>query len=170
MPVKYRKNCKVCVAIDANKTLMNQLYETRAFRPGGESVLHFSERTGLHYKSLNNHLKNHQFIDDNDLTTRQMARLHEVKSQKIISTLTSTVTARQDVLDLLYAKIMQHGDITIGKDISLKDAMSLLLTASKNTDDVNAKKGDQAIDVMKQLQGVRAGGQEPDEPTEGEVA
>lgn len=163
MPVKFRKNCKICIAVADNKSLMNEIYNTRSYMPGGESVVHFAKRTGLHYKALINHIKNHQFIDDSDLTSRQLTRLHESKTRAMAESITSSMTARQLVLDHLYNQLalkVADGGIVIGKDISAKEAMQILLTSAKNTDDVNAKKGDQAIDVMKQLQGVRSGGDE----------
>lgn len=129
--------------------------------------MHISQETGLHYNALGRHTKKHQGISNYELTVAKRKILARKEANAIVKQRIGTADARQDVLDQLTALVADHGEIKIGQDITLKDAMALILKSAKDADDVAAKKKDQELDVFKLMTSARSGATPPgneDEP------
>lgn len=150
-----------------------ELYQTDKYMPGGPSLLSYAEKYGMAYHALLNHTKKHQTIHQEEYKTREL--------QVVDST---PGAARQKVIELMAQKVLQYevekeggikvGSVRSGADISVKDALALILTAAKHTDDVNAKGKPNDSELLKAMLGARSGAAlaEPayQLPEEGELA
>lgn len=157
MPLKIDKRCKVCAACKADPNLLKRLYDTKVYKKGGESLLEFARDTGLNYAGLGRHTKRHQFISSEDLDNHKLKVIHKQQSDMMVKQAITAGSARQSALDKLAVAIEDQGEIKVGDNIALKDVIALLLKATKDADDVQAKKKDQERDIVKMMMGVRSG-------------
>ncbi len=156
MPVlKLDKRCKWCQAVKADKKLLKRIYASAFYVENGESIKNIAATYvgGGIYPALLNHCKRHQGLTDDDLNTREVQRIAKSTSNAMIAQGVKTATARQGIIDNL-------SDVLTGDDyasLSPEDKIKLLLKAIKDTDDVDAKRKDQDIDVFRMMGGIRSG-------------
>lgn len=150
--MKFRKNCKICIAVIANPSLVNRFYESKYFGNKGrstESLFQIAQRTGLNYAGLINHLKNHQAPTEEDLSKAQISRMVKDNTQQHIQKALTTRDKRAALIDKMFAKL-ESGEFD--EKMTVKD----LITTLKHADDVDAKAKDQGIDILRMMQGSRS--------------
>lgn len=157
MALKVDKRCKVCQRCLADPAFMKRLFASRAYVPNGEPLVKISADTGANYKALIRHTKKHQGISEYELTVQKRKVQARQASGQLVRGALKAETARQTVLDQLAQILEDAGALELGKDITAKDAIGLLLKATKDSDDVQAKKKDQDIDVFKLMTQSRSG-------------
>lgn len=153
MPLKFRSNCKTCIAVKADKYLLKRIYESRAYVQGGEHLTTIAEETGLNYQSLYKHTKHHQAVTSEDLSMRQLAAVDKAAKDIMVQQVIRTADARQSIIQELYT-VLDSEDF---KALPAEKKVTLLLKALKDSDDVSAKSKDQDIDVLKMMAGGRSG-------------
>lgn len=151
--LKLKRGCKVCDKLKGNPKLVKRIYASGFYQKGGESLLKLSEAEGMAYDSVRNHCKKHQALDADKLAEAQLKVIEKNVTDKAIRKMVRTGDARQDVVDKLSAALV---GINI-EEMSARDVVSLLLKATKDSDDVAAKAKDQDIDIMKMMGAVRSG-------------
>lgn len=157
MALKIDKRCKVCKRCLDDPSFMRRLFGSRAYVPGGESLKKIADDSGANYQGLIRHTAKHQGISESELKLRKARTSAKIQGRTLVKGALKAEDARQTVLDQLAQILEDAGALELGKDITAKDAIGLLLKATKDTDDVQAKKKDQDIDVFRLMTQSRSG-------------
>jgi len=150
---KPHKLCKVCNVIKAgDEDLFKRVTHSKQFERGGESLTSIAEdyKGKFTYQSLYLHCKKHQAPTAEMLVGRRMARVQE---QAVVDNYKKSVTAkdtRQGLLDKLAEKL-ESGEFD--DTMTVKDLIAVL----RDTDNAEAKKKDQEIDILKMMMPYRSG-------------
>jgi hypothetical protein len=153
MPLKFRSNCKTCIAVKADKFLLKRIYESRAYVRGGEDLTKIAESMGLGYQSLYKHTKHHQAVTSEDLSQRQLEAVDKAAKDNMVARVIRSADARQSIIQELYS-VLDSDDF---KGLPAEKKVTLLLKALKDSDDVSAKSKDQNIDILKMMSAGRSG-------------
>lgn len=153
MALKLKRGCKVCEKLKGNPKLTKRIYSSKFYLKGGESLLSISQDEELRYESLINHCKKHQALDEHKLAEAQLKSIEKKVTNDAIRKMVRTGDARQDVVDKLHAML----DNINPDELTGRDVVALLLKATKDSDDVTAKKRDQDVDILKMMGSVRSG-------------
>lgn len=154
MAIQFRKNCKICQAVKKDPKLTARIYKSKFYMgKGAESLAKISQGTGLRYEALLSHCKKHQAISSDALAEQQVQQIAKVEEKRLVLNAVRTTDARQDVIDKLMAEL-QVRDVN---EMSARDVISLLLKATKDSDDVKAKEKDQELDIFKLMGSSRSG-------------
>jgi hypothetical protein len=150
MPIKIEKKCSICKATQKDAKLAKRLFATKFYVKGGESLLNVSRETGLSYRGLINHCSYHQMLDATQLAAAKIKRMAKEQTAEVLRKQVRTMDLRQELLDMGYEKLMA-GEFDEQMDLKT------LLTAAKDQDFRELKMGDQGIDFMKLMAGMRSG-------------
>lgn len=165
MPLKIDKRCKVCSTIENDETgaqLLKRLYASAKFRIDGEPLtrIHADYAHKFSYLSLTNHLKKHQTVRASDLKRTIQKEIADQGANTVGEELLNTDNVRQE--------IMKRGleDIKAGR---VKIRASDVIKAAKDQDDVQAKRGDQALMAAELMMRIASGELTPIGEPDGEA-
>jgi septum formation inhibitor MinC len=146
------KLCKVCNVCKVDESLFKRIALSRQFVNRGETLtdIHEDYKDKFSYQSLYSHVKKHQAPTADILSSRRLAKVQEQVMVDQFKRSVQTKDARQDLLDKLFNKL-ESGDFD--DKMSVKDLLSVL----RDTDNAEAKKKDQEIDIMKMMMPYRSG-------------
>lgn len=150
---KPHKLCKVCNLIkEGDEKLFKRIMHCKQFENGGEPLTEIArEYEGkFTYQSLFLHCKKHQAPTADDLAGRRMQRVKEKVMVDQYKEAVTTRDKRNALVDKLYDKL-ESGDFD--DQMTVKD----LLTALRDADNVEAKKKDQDLDILKMMMPYRSG-------------
>lgn len=172
MPIKYVSTCNTCKFIkkEARKKLpkgtylVDRIYKSRAWTKSGQSLKSLQLEYGTaSYNAFVRHCKNHQAPTQEQMDTAKIDSIMRPTEEIIARNVIKTENVRQEVMDRAM-ELIQSGEI--------KPKVSDMLKAAKDQDDVEAKKKDQAIQLMTMIQAFAAGELEAPEDNaaiEGEI-
>jgi hypothetical protein len=165
MPLRINKRCKICQVIEndeAGAQLLKRLYASAKFRIDGEPLtrIHADYANQFSYLSLTNHLKKHQTVRASDLKRTLRKEIAEQGANTIGEELLATDNVRQE--------IMSKGLEGI-RDGSVKIRASDVIKAAKDQDDVQAKRGDQALMAAELMMRIASGELTPIGEPDGET-
>ena len=149
---KPHKLCKVCAVVKEDEDLFKRIAHSKQFERGGESLTDIQEeyKDKFSYQSLYVHVKKHQAPTADMLASRRLAKVQEQVMVDQYKRAVNSKDARQDLLDKLFNKL-ESGDFD--DSMTVKD----LITVLRDTDNAEAKKKDQEIDIMKMMMPYRSG-------------
>lgn len=142
--LKTKKTCTVCQCIKLNDVVLEKIYASSAYTPGGISLkeLQKSYSDKFSYTALTNHCKKHQFLSDDDYTKRHLSDIAKQAEKRILKQKIES----KDVWD----KVINQGMEKLEKgEISLKTAD--LLKAAKDQSDYDFKKKDQEMAFLEMV-------------------
>ena len=137
--LKPHKLCKICTLIKENPKIMQDIYNTNAYRKGtGVSLRQLAAGyTDLfNYENLKNHVKKHQFMSAADFKTRELRDIAYQAERQILKKKMDSVSVWDTVVDLGMEKL-ESGE--------LKMDMKDVLKATKDRSDYQFKKQDNEL-------------------------
>ena len=155
--INFKSNCKTCQRIkrekaDGRETLLNRLYNSRAYDSRGESLSKIAREitnqkpyNGVWrttYQSLTKHTKYHQALTEDQLVESKIARSVERRDNQIIR----EVVKHRDVRDRIMLKGMEQ--LESGE---LKLTAAAVVTAANKEADLEMKEKDQKIQIMQMI-------------------
>lgn len=142
--LKFHSTCRACKRVKQDPALLNRIYNSAALMGKGESLLKIWEDNKEHflYRTLTNHVKKHQFLNENDYTSRH---LRQIANQAEKEMLKRTIESKQ-VWDSVINKGML--DLETG-EMNVK--ASDLLKAAKDKSDYQFKVKDQEMAMMEMV-------------------
>lgn len=149
---KPHKLCKVCNLCKEDEKLFKRIAESKQFVNGGETLTEIQEdyKDKFSYQSLYIHVKKHQAPTADILASRRLAKVQEQVMVDQYKRSVQAKDARQDLLDKLFTKL-ESGEFD--DKMSVRD----LIVVLRDTDNAEAKKKDQEIDIMKMMMPYRSG-------------
>jgi len=149
---KPNKLCKVCALLKDDEVLFKRIAQSKQYQPGGESLTDIQDdyKDKFSYQSLYTHARKHQAPTAEMLTSRRLAKVQEQVMVDQYRRAVNSKDARQDLLDKLFNKL-ESGDFD--DSMTVKD----LITVLRDTDNAEAKKKDQEIDIMRMMMPYRSG-------------
>lgn len=149
---KPKKNCKVCQTIRQDEKLYSRIMESSQYMKGGESLTSISEEYAafFSYQSLFNHVKKHQALSGDQLVVRRVAQLQKKHDGEMYKKIVKAADAQQTLLEKLNDKL-ESGDFD--DKMTVKD----LIAITRDINNADAKKKDQAMDIMKMMAPHRSG-------------
>lgn len=168
MPIKFVGQCKVCKLIKAEarsdkKTLMNRIYDSRRYSPGGESLTEIAKdyTDKFEYQSLYKHARYHQHIDAEKLADIKVKRAVKEGENEKIRQLASIGDIHQEVMDQ-GLEALRNGTMEV--------TLPTVLKAVKDKADIEAKEKDQTLDFMKAVSMFASGELRRDHEESGYIA
>jgi hypothetical protein len=143
----------VCNVIKAgDEDLFKRITHSKQFEKGGEPLTDIARdyQGKFTYQSLFLHCKKHQAPTAEELIGRRMQRYKEVAMVQQYQRAITTREKRAALIDRLYEKL-ENGEFD--DQMTVKD----LLTALRDSDNIEAKKKDQDIDILKMMMPYRSG-------------
>lgn len=150
---KPDKRCKTCKLILAgDEKLFNRIAMSRQFTSDGESLsaIQRDYEGKITYLSIHGHAKKHQAPNSEKLMQRRMSAIQAKRDQLQYREIKKTADVRQSLLEKLAEK-MDSGDFD--DKMTVRDLIAVL----RDADNAEAKKKDQAIDIMKMMMPSRSG-------------
>ena len=139
--LKTHKLCPVCTALKTNAVLLNKIYGTSFFVRGGPSLRQLQEEYSdkFSYNSLTNHVKKHQFIDQEDFTQRHL--------KGIVRKAEADITRKNIASKAVWDEVLDQGMEQLqGKNMTL--GVNALLKAAKDKSEYELKQKDQELAMM----------------------
>lgn len=143
--LKVNKLCKVCQAVKENKTLLNKIYNTNYYMKTSKTSLmqlHEDYADQFSYRGLLSHVKNHQFMSEDDYTTRHLRQIANKAEKQILKRQIESKEVWDEVINQGMEKL-QNGEIT------MKTAD--LLKAAKDKSDFEMKTKDQQMQMAEMM-------------------
>ncbi len=149
--LKRKALCKVCKAIKVNPNIARDIYDTLPYtknsaKPGITLKDFYKKRrplmtpeTEFSYMSLLRHVKQHQFLGEEDLKDRELRKLARSAERRMILDATST----KQVWDTVIEQGLKN--LQTGKS---KVEIAHLLKAAKDRSDSDFRRKDQQIAMM----------------------
>ena len=150
---KPNPQCKTCRLIkNGDERLYERIMQCKEFMKGGESIsaIHRDYDDQMQYLAMYNHIKKHQAPSAQQLVVRRVDQLQKKQAGIEVKKLITATESRQTLLDKLNDKLEQG---QFDDKMTVKDLIAVL----RDTDSAQAKKKDQAIDVMKMMMPHRSG-------------
>lgn len=150
MALKIRKNCNVCKALKKNQRLLNRIYKSKAYQPGGETLRSIAdEHVGqFSYKQLWNHCKVHQGLSEDDIYNKALVRRSKQIEVEKMQRQLGHVEVRQELVDI-GAEAIRSGEVKMTAGVTAR-----LL---KDQSDIEEKQKDRQIEIMKMIQSFQSG-------------
>ena len=148
--LKPDKRCKVCQTLKTDKKLMERIYNSKAFIPGGESLRALSRDyvAQFEYQSLYNHAKTHQGLSEEDLDNKLMMR----EAREIEVAQLRKIVRHQEMRDELLGLGMDGI-----RDDKIKLNSNNVIQLLKQKADIESKSKDRELDVAKMIQAFASG-------------
>lgn len=143
--LQIKPNCKICMAIQQNKKLMERIYQSSYFIPHSKDSLLkiWKDCEGMFsYPSLLNHVKKHQKLNAGDYTRSVLKNKAKEVERKILEEQFES----QHIQDAIMNKGMERlekGEIKVTADHMLR--------AAKDKQDAQAKKRDQQLQLAEMV-------------------
>jgi hypothetical protein len=140
--LKLKKTCKVCQAVKQNKRLLNEIYNTKFYlKTRGTTLTEVSNKYPhlFTYDSLKNHVKKHQFIDEEDFTNRHLNQLAKQAQSKMLRQSIESKEVFNEIIGMGMEQL-QAGNL----QVKTKD----LLSAAKYKKEFELKEKDQEIAMI----------------------
>lgn len=149
---KPEPRCKVCQKCKTDEKLFRRIMGSKQFVKDGETLQHIWEdyQQDFLYLSLYRHAKTHQAPTAEDLAVRRLTKFKQDAQVEEFKKVVGTQEARQTVQDRLYEKLL-NGDFD--EKMTVKDLIAVL----RDSDNAEAKKKDQEIDILKMMMPHRSG-------------
>lgn len=143
--LKINKQCNVCKAVKEDKKLLQEIYETNFYMKRSRTSLmqlHAKYEDLFSYRGLLAHVKNHQFMSEDDYNTRNLQSIAKKAEKDIIKKQLESKDVWDTVLDIGMAGI-QSGEIPMRAADVLK--------AAKDKSDYDLKTKDQEIAMAQMM-------------------
>jgi len=157
MPIKYVKTCNTCKFIKKESRkklpqgtyLVDRIYKSRAWTKSGQSLKSLQLEYGTaSYNAFVRHCKNHQAPTQEQLDAAKIDAIMRPTEEIIARNVIKTENVRQEVMDRAM-EALQSGEI--------KPRVADMLKAAKDQDDVEAKRKDQAMQLMTMINAFASG-------------
>lgn len=142
---KPKINCTVCAAVQANKKLLNRIYNSTAFLPHSQDTLkNIAEdcQELFSYESLRNHVKKHQFLNQTDMTRKTLQHLAKKSESKLVKRQIESIDIWDTVITDGLARV-EAGEVEVN--------VNQLLKAAKDKSDFQMKQKDQELNFMNMI-------------------
>lgn len=143
--LKQNKLCKVCQAVKQNRTLLNKIYNTNHYMKQSKvSLMQVWEENQdqFSYRSLRLHVKNHQFLSEDDFHNRHLRQIANQAEKQILKKQIESKEVWDEVINQGMEKL-QSGEL------SMKTAD--LLKAAKDKSDHELKVKDQSLAMAEMM-------------------
>lgn len=143
--LKPNKLCNVCKAVKESRTILNDIYESSYYMKHSKTSLmqvHEKYKDKFSYRSLRLHVKNHQFMSEEDFNARHLRQLAKQAEKKILK-------RRIEASDV-FVEVMEEGMQQL-KDGNMTIRASDLIAAAKHKKEFELKEKDQQIAMAEMM-------------------
>lgn len=152
MSLRVDKRCKVCNLLKTDKRLLRRLYNSRAYKEGGENLKDIArdpQYAGkFSYDGLWNHCDKHQGLTGEDLENHRVNKLaRKIEAQQLREVISHN-DARQELVDIGLKEIREG---------SVKMNASTVASLLKQQSDIEEKSKDRQLEVLKMVQQFQSG-------------
>lgn len=143
--LKLSKSCNVCKAVKEDKALLNKIYNSNYYMKRSKVSLmqiHADYADLFSYRSLLGHVKNHQFMSEEDFNNRTLKQMAKQAEKQILRRKIESTEVWDEVIGLGVEQL-KSGEITM--------KASDLLKAAKDKSDYELKTKDQEIAIAEMM-------------------
>lgn len=143
--LKLSKSCNVCKAVKQDKKLLNLIYNSNFYSKRSSISLmsiHTDYADLFSYRSLLGHVKNHQFMSEDDFNNRTLKDIAKQAEKQILRRKIESTEVWDEVIGLGVEQL-KSGEITM--------KASDLLKAAKDKSDYELKTKDQEIAIAEMM-------------------
>lgn len=110
--MKPDRKCVTCKKALRSPRLLDRIYNSSAFVPGGESLKIIAEDEKLSYSSLTNHVRKHQALTEEDLTKKQLNAITKKHKKLQIQRILDHEQARELIIEK-GTDAIQRGEVQV---------------------------------------------------------
>lgn len=144
--LRTKKGCKVCILFKNknHKDLLNRVYNSSHYMKGGEPLIKIAEDYPhkFSYQSLQNHVKKHQFLNEDDFNERHMKAIVKKAEANIVKQAIQSSKVWDTIIDQ-GMESLEQGELTV--------TANHLLKAAKDKQDFEFKKKDQQLAMAEMI-------------------
>lgn len=143
--LKTNKQCNVCKAIKENKSLMQKIYNTNYYMKSSTTSLmqlqaEYADK--FSYRGLLAHVKNHQFMSEDDYNERHLRQIAKKAEKQVLKRQLESSQVWDEVISTGMERL-ENGELTL--------RASDLLKAAKDKSDYELKTKDQSLAFMEMM-------------------
>lgn len=144
--LKYKAKCDTCKAVKEDPNVLEEIFQTRFYinRKGAPSLQSIADKyqDKFSYPSLKNHVKNHQFMSEEEYTRRSLNNVAKKAEQSIIRKAIESNQVFDEVIGR-GMELLQQGEL----DVKTRD----LLKAAELKKGFQLKEQDQQMAMMEMV-------------------